>query len=155
MWPGYPVLGTTVQLWVDEEVAMLGDLSYTSASFSAMLFLPLRQASCLCWNKQVGRGRSLSSKVLFMCWGKSTSSINHWWRVWSFQNYSLYIDLWWIQHHSNPPFWVSHLCFSSAFGQRRDSFSCWLEEVRSEGERAWVAKSQVARELGRYCRWLM
>lgn len=49
----------------------------------------------------------------------------------------------------------SQLWLSSVLGQRRISSSWWLEEVRSERERTWVAKLQVAKVLGRVSRWLM
>lgn len=48
----------------------------------------------------------------------------------------------------------SQLWLSSVPGQRRISSSWWLEEVRSERERTWVAELQVAKVLGRVSRWL-
>lgn len=96
---------------------------HPSASFPTTFFLPLSQASHMQWNRHVRRGRSPASKVLFMCQGKPTSSLNHWRRALSFQNYFLllYIDLWWARHHTNLSFWVV-LTFASPLRLRREGF---------------------------------
>lgn len=141
----------------NDKMLVLCDFFYSSASFHAILFFffpPARHHKCTgiaCKRRktpcQQGAGRVLGKTCIQPLSLTKSVVISELFLI----TYWSLVDL---TPYKSSFLNGSQLWLSSVPGQRRISSSWWLEEVRSERERTWVAELQVAKVLGRVSRWL-